>query len=27
MQRYEIPRIMSFDAEFDQVPGIERVWR
>jgi len=27
MQRYEILRIMSFDAGFDQVPGLERLWR
>ena len=27
MQRYDILRIMSFDAGFDQVPGLERVWR
>ena len=27
MQRYDIARIMSFDAGFDQVPSVERVWR
>ena len=27
LQRYEIPRIMSFDAGFDQVPGLQRLWR
>lgn len=26
MQRYEIPRIMSFDAGFDRVSSIERVF-
>jgi predicted nucleic acid-binding protein len=27
MQRYDILRIMSFDVAFDQVPGLERLWR
>ena len=27
MQRYEIERILSFDAGFDGVGGIERLWR
>lgn len=27
MQRYEIDRILSFDAGFDEVSWIERVWR
>jgi len=27
MQRYDILRIMSFDAGFDQVPGLERLWQ
>ncbi|MEO7998756.1 MAG: type II toxin-antitoxin system VapC family toxin [Gemmatimonadaceae bacterium] len=26
MQRYDIPRIMSFDAGFDSVSSVERVW-
>lgn len=25
MQRYDITRLLSFDAEFDAVPGIERI--